>query len=70
MPPGGGLADFSHLQFIRGLVDQREERTHGDDPGQVEAAHLDAHSHLHSNIKLYLLFQRKTVKVNIIYLMY
>lgn len=47
MPSGGvRAADFSHLQLIRRLVDQRVERTHGDDPGQVETAHLDTNSHL------------------------
>lgn len=49
VPPGGGLADdFSHLQFIRRLVNQSVERTHGDDPGQVKTTHLNTNAHLHT----------------------
>ena len=50
MPPGGRGADLAHFQLIRRFVDECEERTHGDDPRQVEAAQLDTDAHLtHGN---------------------
>jgi len=59
VPPGGRrAAELPDLQLVGGLVEQSEERTHGDDPRQVGAAHLDADAHLNRTTVFYTEPQR------------